>query len=91
MIGVPIASGELRGTDALYSIVQMPPGIPVACVGINAGRNAAILAMQILGLTDPVWQDKLDMYRKKQAEAVLAKSAKLEELGFRAYLSGKQP
>jgi len=91
VIGVPIASGELRGPDALYSIVQMPPGIPVACVGINAGRNAAILAMQILGLTDPVWQDKLDMYRKKQAEAVLAKSAKLEELGFRAYLSGKQP
>ena len=47
-------------------------------MGINAGRNAAILAIEILGLTDPTWQDKLEMYRKKQAEAVLDKNARLE-------------
>jgi 5-(carboxyamino)imidazole ribonucleotide mutase len=91
VIGVPIASGHLKGIDALYSIVQMPPGIPVASVGINAGRNAAILAVEILSLTDPTWQDKLDMYRKKQAEAVLDKNARLEKCGFRAYLDGGQP
>ena len=90
VIGVPIASGQLQGVDALYAIVQMPPGIPVASVGINAGRNAAILAVQILSLTDPTWQDKLDMYRKNQAEAVLEKNVALKDLGFRAYLEGGQ-
>ncbi|NLA57499.1 MAG: 5-(carboxyamino)imidazole ribonucleotide mutase [Firmicutes bacterium] len=89
VIGVPIASGQLQGVDALYSIVQMPPGIPVASVGINAGRNAVILAVQILSLTDPTWQDKLEMYRKKQRETVLDKNARLQECGFKAYLSGK--
>lgn len=53
VIGIPIAAGPLNGQDALYSTVMMPPGVPVACVGINAARNAALLAVQILALNDP--------------------------------------
>lgn len=53
VIGIPIAAGPLNGQDALYSTVMMPPGVPVACVGINAASNAALLAVQILALNDP--------------------------------------
>ncbi len=53
VIGIPIASGALNGVDALYSIVQMPPGVPVATVGINGAKNAALLAVQILALQEP--------------------------------------
>lgn len=88
VIGVPIASGQLGGVDALYAIVQMPPGIPVASVGINAGKNAAILAVEILGLTDSLWQDKLAAYRQEQARNVLDKDQSLRELGYHGYLSG---
>lgn len=59
VIGIPIASGALNGVDALYSIVQMPPGIPVACVGINAAKNAALLALQILALDDDILAEKM--------------------------------
>lgn len=63
VIGVPVDAGSLRGNDSLYSIVQMPPGIPVATVGINAGVNAALLALHILALTDERWADTLRGYR----------------------------
>lgn len=63
VIGVPIASGALNGVDALYSIVQMPPGIPVATVGIDNARNAALLAAAILALQDDAIQAALDRYR----------------------------
>ena len=63
IIGVPIASGPLNGVDSLYSIVQMPPGIPVATVGIDNARNAAILAAEILALTDSAVAAALDGYR----------------------------
>ncbi|NMB45117.1 MAG: 5-(carboxyamino)imidazole ribonucleotide mutase [Firmicutes bacterium] len=86
VVGVPIASGELKGVDALYAIVQMPSGVPVASVGINAGKNAVILAIEILGLTGSVWQDKLEAYRKDQAEGISVKNARLQELGYHKYL-----
>lgn len=63
VIGVPIASGALNGVDALYSIVQMPPGIPVATVGIDNARNAALLAASILALQDADVRSALDRYR----------------------------
>jgi 5-(carboxyamino)imidazole ribonucleotide mutase len=63
IIGVPCASGALNGVDALYAIVQMPPGVPVACVGIDNARNAAVLAAQILALTDEGVADRLQAYK----------------------------
>ena len=63
VIGVPVASGALNGLDSLYSIVQMPPGIPVATVGIDNARNAAMLAAQILALSDEKVARAIDTYR----------------------------
>ena len=65
VIGVPIGAGPLNGVDALYSIVQMPKGIPVATVGISNAKNAGLLAVQILALADETLQEKLKEYRKK--------------------------
>lgn len=65
VIGVPIASGALNGVDSLYSIVQMPPGVPVATVGIDNSRNAAVLAAQILALQDAQVLAALTRYREK--------------------------
>ncbi len=67
VIGVPCLSDHLGGADALYSIVQMPPGVPVATVGIDAARNAAILAAQILALSDEAVAARLDAFRQDQA------------------------
>ncbi|MBP7310279.1 MAG: 5-(carboxyamino)imidazole ribonucleotide mutase [Candidatus Cloacimonetes bacterium] len=64
VIGIPIASGALNGVDALYSIVQMPPGVPVACVGINGAKNAALLAVQILALQDQELAAKFYAYKE---------------------------
>ena len=63
VIGVPIASGALNGVDSLYSIVQMPPGIPVATVGIDNARNAAMLAAQIIALSDEAVAQAIEAYR----------------------------
>lgn len=68
VIGVPCLSDHLGGADALYSIVQMPPGVPVATVGIDNARNAALLAVQILALSDHALTDRLADYRAEQAE-----------------------
>lgn len=70
VIGVPIRSGALEGLDALYSIVQMPPGIPVAAVGINAARNAALLAVEMLAVSDRNFKDLLGEFRRKMAAEV---------------------
>ena len=67
VIGVPCASGALNGIDALYAIVQMPPGVPVATVGIDNARNAAVLAAQILALSDAGIQKRLQAYKDAQA------------------------
>ncbi|MFQ6044162.1 MAG: 5-(carboxyamino)imidazole ribonucleotide mutase [Candidatus Poribacteria bacterium] len=87
VIGVPIDSGPLSGVDALYSIVQMPPGVPVATMAIGSGgaRNAGILAVQILALKYPSIRAKLEAYKSKLAEGVEQKSERLEELGYEKY------
>ncbi len=86
VIGVPLQSKVLDGQDALYSIVQMPPGVPVACVGINAAKNAALLALQILAASDSDLSDALIRYKQTMAETVLNKDKKVQAIGYRAYL-----
>lgn len=77
VIGVPIESKSLKGLDSLLSIVQMPPGVPVATVGIGAGRNAGLLAAQILGVSDNAMQKRLDQFKKKLANESRAKNKTL--------------
>lgn len=72
VIGVPIKSKSLDGLDSLLSMVQMPPGIPVATVGVNGAKNAALLAMEILAINDSVLTSKLQKFRHDQAAKVLA-------------------
>ena len=78
VIGVPISGSALKGMDALLSIAQMPPGIPVATMAIDGGKNAALYAASILALGDPALSTKLDNFRLKQAEGVRAKNAALQ-------------
>jgi len=77
VIGVPIESKSLKGLDSLLSIVQMPPGVPVATVGIGAGRNAGLLAVQILAVADPKLQTALAKFKLKLAEESRAKNKNL--------------
>ncbi|MEL1134742.1 5-(carboxyamino)imidazole ribonucleotide mutase [Desulfitobacterium sp. THU1] len=79
VIGVPIRSGALEGLDALYAIVQMPPGVPVATVGINGAKNAGLLAVQMLALSDQSLREALKNYRVTMAEGVEAKDKALQE------------
>lgn len=79
VIGVPCKGGAVDGIDALLSTVQMPTGIPVATVALNAGANAALLAAQILAVSDPDLAKKLDDKRVSDAQAVLAKDASIME------------
>ena len=79
VIGVPIKSGALEGVDALYAIVQMPPGIPVATVAINGAKNAALLALEILSLGDPALRDALVAYRVQMQAEVNAKDQELQK------------
>ena len=78
VIGVPISSSPIGGLDALYSMVQMPPGVPVATVGIDTARNAAILAAQILALSNSELADRLEEYREKLRQLVEEKAAKVQ-------------
>ncbi len=78
VIGIPCKSSALDGMDALLSTVQMPTGVPVATVAINGAANAALLAVQILGVSDPEIAAKLDEKKAKDAAAVLAKDAALQ-------------
>jgi len=86
VIGVPIKSSTLSGVDSLYSIVQMPRGIPVATVAINGSANAALLALEIMALQDERIRQRLLDYRKDMAESVLKKDKKLKEIGAVNYL-----
>ncbi|HEX8410954.1 MAG TPA: 5-(carboxyamino)imidazole ribonucleotide mutase [Thermoanaerobaculia bacterium] len=79
VIGVPLASGALNGVDALYAIVQMPPGIPVASVAIGGARNAGILAAQIIATGDAELAARMKQQRVSMADAVTAKSKKVEK------------
>ena len=69
IIGVPIKTSDLGGMDSLLSMVQMPSGVPVACVAINGSKNAAIYAAQILGATMPEYQQKIVDFKREMAEA----------------------
>lgn len=86
VIGVPIETKALGGVDSLYSIVQMPSGIPVATVAINGAANAAILAAKILAVGDDGIAAKLQEYSKSMAEKVEAKAEKIEKIKYKAYL-----
>ena len=79
VIGVPLESGALKGVDALYSTVQMPPGIPVATVAIGGARNAGILAVRILALSDAALAERLREFRDRMADEVLAKDRRIQE------------
>ena len=87
VIGVPIKSSSVDGLDSLLSIVQMPPGIPVATVAINGSKNAGILACQILSTQNKVLLDKLENYKKEMKNQVISKANKLDIIGWREYLS----
>ena len=86
VIGVPVIAKALDGLDSLLSIVQMPPGIPVATVGINAAKNAGILAVNILGIKDKVLKGKLSVYKNSLEKGVERKALRLEKLGYKKYL-----
>jgi 5-(carboxyamino)imidazole ribonucleotide mutase len=86
VIGIPIKTKTLNGLDSLYSIVQMPPGVPVATVGINAAKNAGLLAIKMLAIEDKEIQKKLLLYKKLQGSTVLQKSKKLQKIGYKEYL-----
>lgn len=85
VIGIPIKTSTLNGLDSLYSIIQMPPGVPVATVGINSAKNAGLLALQILATNDKKLQKKLIDYKKRLEKTVLEKSNKLLKVGYKNY------
>lgn len=78
VIALPVEGKSLDGLDSLLSMVQMPPGVPVACVGIGAGRNAGLLAVQILALSDAGLAGQLEKFKASQAEEVARKDAALQ-------------
>lgn len=86
VIGVPVKTRALSGVDSLYSIVQMPGGIPVATVAINGAKNAGLLAVQMLSAFDPQLQEKVKSYKKDLKDSVEAKAEKLENIGYANYL-----
>ena len=85
VIGVPMHTSSLGGRDSLYSIVQMPPGIPVATVAINGGLNAGLLAARILATGDVILKDRLNAYAENMKKKVMEKDETLRQKGFRAY------
>ena len=85
VIGIPMHTTSLGGRDSLYSIVQMPSGIPVATVAINGGQNAGLLAAKILATSDSSLLSKLKAYSLKMKEDVVKKDAKLNEVGYKNY------
>jgi len=88
VIGVPMEGKSLSGMDALFSIAQMPPSIPVACVSIGkaGAKNAAILALEILALNNKNVLDQLLQYRKEMKEQIISKDEKLNKIGYQKYL-----
>ncbi len=87
VIGVPVKTRALSGVDSLYSIVQMPGGIPVATVAINGAKNAGLLAVRMLAAFDSRLAEKLQSYMKELEVSVLDKAKKLENIGYEEYLN----
>jgi 5-(carboxyamino)imidazole ribonucleotide mutase len=90
VIGVPVKSSNLSGLDSLYSIVQMPPGVPVATMAINGARNAGIMAAQILGALDENIARKIIDFKKRLNEEVMEKAVRLEKIGFEDFLNKQE-
>ena len=87
VIGIPMKTSDLGGVDSLYSIVQMPSGIPVATVAINGGKNAGILAAKILAASDAELLQKLKNYSETMKNEVVAKAEKLDAIGYKEYVA----
>ena len=87
VIGIPMKTSDLGGVDSLYSIVQMPSGIPVATVAINGGANAGILAAKILAVSDEELLQKIKDYSEALKNDVVKKAEKLERVGYQEYLA----
>ena len=85
VIGIPMKTSDLGGVDSLYSIVQMPSGIPVATVAINGGLNAGILAAKILATSDEKLLEKLEAYSDEMKQSVVEKAEKLDKVGYKDY------
>ena len=85
VIGIPMKTSDLGGVDSLYSIVQMPSGIPVATVAINGGQNAGILAAKILATSDNDILNKLKDFSREMKDSVVEKDARLKETGYKNY------
>lgn len=90
VIGVPIHTKALSGVDSLYSIVQMPSGIPVATVAIDGAQNAGILAAKMLAVSDPELLAKVEAYAAELKAGVMEKKEKLERIGYQEYLAQKK-
>lgn len=90
VIGIPMHTTSLGGRDSLYSIVQMPSGIPVATVAINGGANAGLLAAKILAVSDAEILHRLKNYSSGLKEQVVAKDARLQEIGYKKYLESQK-
>ena len=89
VIGVPLSGKNLDGMDAVFSIMQMPPGVPVATVAIDGAKNAAILAAKILAAGDESILEKIKKYTADMKAQVVAKDAKLKQVGYKQYLAEK--
>ena len=85
VIGIPMKTSDLGGVYSLYSIVQMPSGIPVATVAINGGLNAGILAAKILATSDEKLLEKLEVYSEEMKQSVVEKAEKLDKVGYKDY------
>jgi 5-(carboxyamino)imidazole ribonucleotide mutase len=90
VIGVPVKTSSLAGMDSLLSIVQMPPGVPVATVAINNAKNAGILAAEILGIKYPQIKRKVAEYKERMKKEVEEKAARMENIGYREYLKERE-
>ncbi|MFM2313741.1 MAG: hypothetical protein RLZZ04_3017 [Cyanobacteriota bacterium] len=87
VIGVPVTTKQLQGVDSLYSIVQMPRGIPVATVAIGNAQNAGLLAVQILATSNPHLYSQIQQYRQDLSQTVVDKQERLDKLGYQEYLA----
>jgi 5-(carboxyamino)imidazole ribonucleotide mutase len=90
VIGVPVKTSNMSGLDSLYSIVQMPPGVPVATVAINGAKNAGILAAQILGITNESIANEVISFKNEMNQEVLNKATSVEEIGYQQYLNNQK-
>lgn len=87
VIGIPMKTSDLGGVDSLYSIVQMPSGVPVATVAINGGANAGILAAKILAASEPQLLERLKSYSQEMKQDVMKKADRLDQIGYSEYLN----